>query len=160
MLECVLDKFAALERPLNRAMVPVRAAAGAVVFAAVVVLDPFVVRGPMSTWRHMRLPEGLSTLMPWLIVGAVIAAGVVAVLKAVLRPSGTAFVGVSSTALSFLEGLAALVGGILPFLGALLVAFLLLPSTLLISREEAKGQEVWGAAHPRGLTLLLVLFRV
>jgi hypothetical protein len=110
-VEIVLDKIPALDRAFNYAMVPVRAASGAVLFAA---LAPAV------------SPE----LVPWLVAGAVIA-GVVAVAKVLLRPPAkAASAGVSPTFLSFSEDVVALVGGALgffvPYLSLLLVAFLLL----------------------------------
>jgi hypothetical protein len=110
-VEIVLDKIPALDRAFNYAMVPVRAASGAVLFAA---LAPAV------------SPE----LVPWLVAGAVIA-GVVAVAKVLLRPPAkAASAGVSPTFLSFSEDVVGLVGGALgffvPYLSLLLVAFLLL----------------------------------
>ena len=126
VLESVLDKFAAVERTFNWAMVPVRAVSGAAVFAIMVVdRDPSALLGPMSTFRY----SGLSTLAPYLIAGAVIA-GIVAILKVVLRPSAReASSGVSTSFLSFIEDVIGLVGGVLalfvPFLPVLLVAFLL-----------------------------------
>jgi hypothetical protein len=111
VLEVVLDKIGALERPFNYAMVPVRAASGAILFAA--------------AWG-MDHPSGL---VPWLVAGAVIA-GAVAVAKVVLRPPArAASAGVSATTLSFFEDVVALVGGVaglfVPYLPLLLVAFLL-----------------------------------
>ncbi|WP_166174443.1 DUF4126 domain-containing protein [Rubrobacter tropicus] len=111
VLESVLDKVGAAERVFNYVMVPIRVAAGALVF------------GIMS---------GVATIseaVPWLIAGAVIA-GVVAVLKVLLRPSARdASSGVSTAFLSFIEDVIGLVGGVLalfvPYLPALLVAFLL-----------------------------------
>ena len=124
VLECAGDKSAAFARPLNWVMLPVRAVAGAVLFAAAM-----LVQGP-PTLSSLSLSEALPTLAPWLAVGAVVA-GVVAVLKVLLRPSGTSSAGVSPTFLSFSEDLVALVGGLLavfvPFvpLALVLVAFLL-----------------------------------
>jgi len=110
VLESVLDKIPALDRPFNYAMVPVRIASGAVLFAATLgMLDP--------------------GSAPWLVAGGVIA-GVVAVAKVVLRPPGkAASAGVSLAFLSFSEDVVGLVGGALgifvPYLPLLLVAFLL-----------------------------------
>ena len=126
VLESVLDKFAATERLLNWVLVPVRAVSGAAVFAIMVVdRDPSALLGPMSTFRY----AGLSALAPYLVAGAVIA-GVVAVLKVILRPlARDASSGVSTSFLSFIEDAVGLVGGVLalfvPFLPVLLVAFLL-----------------------------------
>jgi hypothetical protein len=111
VLEIALDKFPPLERAFNYAMVPVRAASGALLLTAALGLD-------------------IETGSPlWLAAGAVLA-GVVAVLKVTLRPSakaGTA--GVSAAFLSAFEDVAAVVGGVagcfVPYLPLLLVAFLL-----------------------------------
>jgi hypothetical protein len=125
VLECVLDKFAALDRLLNWMMVPVRAAAGAVLFAVTM-----MVIGPHPPEQGLQtLSEALPELTPWLVAGGVIA-GAVALLKVVLRPPArTASAGVSSTFLSTLEDTVALVGGVLalfvPYLPLLPVAFLL-----------------------------------
>ena len=67
VLEIALDKVRALERGFNYAMFPVRAASGALLFAAL----------------GLGIEAGPSAL--WLAAGAVVA-GVVAVLKVVLRP--------------------------------------------------------------------------
>jgi hypothetical protein len=131
VLESALDKFAALERPLNRAMVPVRALAGAAVFAMVIVdREPTALLGPMSTFRAVTLPDGLTTLAPYLVAGAIIA-GAVAVLKALLRPPAKVeSSGVSTRFLSVVEDVVALVGSILgllyvPLVPLVLVGFLL-----------------------------------
>lgn len=111
VLEAALDKLRALERAFNYAMVPVRAAGGAVLFA-------------------VSLGEGIgAAAAPWLVAGAAVA-GVVAVLKVVLRPPArVASAGVSAAFLSVLEDLAgvagSLVGIFVPYLPVLLVAFLL-----------------------------------
>jgi hypothetical protein len=110
VVEILLDKIPALDRPFGYVMVPVRAASGAVLFAA---LAPAV--GP--------------ELVPWLVAGAAIAGGV-AVAKVLLRPSAkAASAGVSPAFLSFSEDVVGLVGGALgffvPYLPLLLVAFLL-----------------------------------
>ena len=110
VLESVLDKVPALDRPFNYAMVPVRIASGAVLFAAALgMLDP--------------------GSAPGLVAGGVIA-GVVAVAKVILRPPAkAASAGVSPAFLSFSEDVAGLVGGALgffvPYLPLLLVAFVL-----------------------------------
>jgi hypothetical protein len=111
VLEVVLDKFLALERAFNYAMVPVRAAAGALLFTAALGLD---------------IDAG-SPL--WLAAGAVVAFGV-AVLKITLRPPAkTGSAGVSHTSLSAFEDLVAVLGAALgffvPYVPLLLVAFLL-----------------------------------
>jgi hypothetical protein len=130
VLECVVDKFAALDRLLNWAMVPVRAAAGAVLFAMVMVVeDPFGRVSSQGTLQTWTLSEVVSPLVPWLLAGAAIA-GAVAVAKVLLRPPAkAASPGVSPTFLSVFEDVVALVGGILgffvPFVSVLLVAFLL-----------------------------------
>jgi len=110
VVEILLDKIPALDRPFSYAMVPVRAASGAVLFAA---LAPAV--GP--------------ELVPWLVAGAAIA-GLVAALKVVLRPPAkAASAGVSPAFLSFSEDVVGVVGGALgffvPYLPLLLVAFML-----------------------------------
>jgi hypothetical protein len=109
VLEIVLDRVSALERAFNIVMIPVRAAAGAVLFNAAFGLD---------------LEAG-----SWLIAGGLIA-GAVAVLKLVLRPSQrVSSTGVSVSFLSLFEDVVALVGGavalFVPYLSALFVAFLL-----------------------------------
>lgn len=109
--EAVLDKIGGLERAFNIVMVPVRALAGGILFAA-----------------GGGFEVGAASL-PWLVVGAVIA-GVVAVLKVLLRPPAAgASSGVSTSFLSFIEDLVGLIGGAIaifvPFLPGLLVAFLL-----------------------------------
>src|SRR5215211_6706997 len=84
VVEIWLDKIPTLDRPFGYAMVPVRAASGAVLFAA---LAPAVGR----------------ELVPWLVAGAAIA-GLVAALKVVLRPPAkAASAGVSPAFLSFSE---------------------------------------------------------
>lgn len=111
VVEVALDKLRALERVFNILMVPLRAASGAVLFAAASGFD---------------LGAGS---IPWLVAGALIA-GVVAVLKVVLRPSSkTPAAGVSTSFLSTFEDLVALAGGVLavfvPFVPLAIVAFLL-----------------------------------
>lgn len=111
VVEIVLDKLRALERVFNMIMVPVRAASGAVLFTAA---------------SGFGLDAGS---VPWLAAGALIA-GVVAVLKVLLRPSSKApAAGVSASFLSACEDAVALVGGVValfvPLLPLALVAFLL-----------------------------------
>lgn len=108
ILEIVLDKVKRVERFFNTGMVPVRAVAGGLLAGAVAPEAEFVV---------------------WLVGGAVIS-GAVAVLKVLLRPSASvASSGVSTSFLSLIEDVIGLVGGVIsffvPFLPALLVAFLL-----------------------------------
>jgi uncharacterized membrane protein len=110
VVEILLDKVPALDRPFNYVMVPVRAASGAMLFAA---LAPTV--GP--------------ELVPWLVAGAAIA-GLVAVAKVLLRPPAKAVsAGVSPAFLSISEDVVGLVGGALgffvPYLPLVLVAFML-----------------------------------
>ncbi len=109
VLEIVLDKIRAIERVFNWIMVPVRAASGALLFGLASV--------------------GGADAVPWLIVGGIVA-GVVAVLKVLLRPAAqAASSGVSTSFLSLIEDAVALIGGVLasfvPLLPAVLVAFLL-----------------------------------
>ena len=111
VLEAVLDKVAGLERVFNYVMVPVRALTGGALFAA---------------GGGVEVGAGS---MPWIVAGTAIA-GVVAVLKVVLRPSARdASSGVSPSFLSLIEDAVGLVGGAIalfvPYLPVLLVAFLL-----------------------------------
>ena len=111
VVEAVLDKIGGIERVFNLVMVPVRALAGGILFTAGIGFD-------VDTGS-----------LPWLVVGALIA-GVVAVLKVVLRPlAGVASSGVSTSFLSLIEDLVGLIGGavafFVPYLPVLLVAFLL-----------------------------------
>lgn len=130
VLESGLEKIPSLERPLNWAMLPVRAVSGAVVFAIMVTeWAPSVLVGPQTSPNAVGLPSSLSALAPYLVAGAVIA-GAVAVLKVILRPPARdASSGVSTSFLSFIEDVVALVGSLIgifiPFLPVLLVAFLL-----------------------------------
>lgn len=124
VLESVLDKLAALERPLNWAMVPVRAAAGAILFATTMAFE-----SPTTIPDAGTLSEAAPRLAPWLIAGALVA-GAVAISKVYLRPSARRqSAGVSPTFLSVCEDLVGAAGGVLaffvPYLPALLVAFLL-----------------------------------
>ncbi|CAN5653070.1 hypothetical protein BH24ACT22_BH24ACT22_03150 [soil metagenome] len=109
-LEIFLDKLRALERVFNIAMAPVRAFSGGLLFTWAVGAD---------------LDVGS---LPWLVVGAVIA-GIVAVLKVVLRPRASLRpAGVSTRSLSVFEDVVALVGAVVgffvPLLPVLPVAFL------------------------------------
>jgi uncharacterized membrane protein len=130
VLEIVLDKIPALERPLNYAMVPVKMLSGAMLFAAVIATeDPFGRVSSPGTLQTWTVPEVVSPLVPWLVVGAAMA-GVVAVVKVLLRPPAkTASAGVSVAFLSSFEDVVGLVGGTLgffvPYLPLLLVAFVL-----------------------------------
>lgn len=111
LLESGLDKLPYLDPVLDYVQTPIRIVAGAVLFSAV-------------------LGAGLDVgSVPELVVGAGIA-GLVAVLKAVLRPSAkNSGAGVSVSFLSLLEDLVALVGGIIavfvPLVPLALVVFLL-----------------------------------
>jgi hypothetical protein len=130
VLECVLDKFAALGPPLDRAMVPIRALSGAAVFAIASVewrlLDPMV--GTMSSGHFVTLPTGLPLLVPYLVAGAVIA-GAVAMLKAqATRPAGVT-PGMTPASRSrvlgsFLGDTVIVVGIVVPWLAPVLVALL------------------------------------
>lgn len=127
VLECFLDKFAALDPLMDRAMVPVRSISGAAVLAMASVewglLDPML--GPMSSGHYVKLPSGLPLLAPYLIVGALIA-GAVAVIKAVLRPCSAVRASARSRLLrSLAEDAAALVGVLVSLLAPMLVALLL-----------------------------------
>jgi hypothetical protein len=111
VVEAVLDKIAGIERIFNVVMVPVRVLAGGIMFTAGSGFD-------VDTGS-----------VPWLVAGALIA-GVVAVLKVVLRPPARdASSGVSTSFLSFIEDIVGLVGGAIaffvPYLPVLVVAFLL-----------------------------------
>lgn len=111
LVEGVLDKIPALDTAVDVAQTPVRIVAGAVLFSA-------------------ALEAGLDpAAIPELVTGGGIA-GVVAVLKAVLRPpANVSSAGVSAPFLSGLEDVVALLGGIIailvPLVSLLLVAFLL-----------------------------------
>ena len=111
LVESGLDKIPAMDSVLDIVQTPIRIVAGAVLFSA-------------------ALQAGLSVeAIPELAAGGGIA-GVVAVLKAVLRPSANvASAGVSAPFLSAFEDVVALVGGtlaiVVPLVSLLLVAFLL-----------------------------------
>jgi hypothetical protein len=126
VVEIALDKSAALERPLNAVMIPLRAVAGALLVA--VVVDEAAALGLLNL-APGRDAGAISALLPWLVVGAVVA-GAVAAAKFVLRPRASAGgAGVSTTFLSLFEDVVALVGGIVglfvPILPLVFVAFLL-----------------------------------
>ena len=111
LLESSLDKLPAFDSVLDLVQTPIRIVAGAVLFVAA---------------SEPGLDVGL---VPELVAGAVIA-GVVGVLKAVLRPSTNATsAGVSGPFLSLFEDVVALVGGVVavvvPLLSLVFVAFLL-----------------------------------
>lgn len=112
LLEVVLDKAPALEKSLNVALVPVRAAAGAVLFWSV------------------ASGEGLGTdVVPALVAGGMVA-GAVAGLKVFLRPPAqAASAGVSASFLSAFEDTVAMVGVVVavfvPLLPLVFVAFVL-----------------------------------
>jgi hypothetical protein len=111
LLESGLDKVPAIDPILDYVQTPLRIVSGAILFTA-------------------ALQEGIDVgAVPELAVGGVIA-GLVAVLKAILRPaSNVASVGVSVSFLSLAEDAVALLGGItaalVPLLPLALVAFLL-----------------------------------
>jgi hypothetical protein len=111
LLESGLDKLPALDPVLDIVQTPLRIVAGAVLFA-------------------VALRAGLDVAgIPELAAGAGIA-GLVAVLKVVLRPSaGVSAAGVSTAFLSFCEDVVAGVGSVvavlMPFLPLAFVGFLL-----------------------------------
>jgi hypothetical protein len=111
LLESGLDKIPALDPVLDFAQTPVRIVAGAVLFSAALGAD---------------LDIGA---IPELAAGAGIA-GLVAVLKVILRPSTSVpTTGVSGPFLSFFEDMVAVIGGVVavlvPLVPLALVAFLL-----------------------------------
>lgn len=111
LLETGLDKVPSLASVLNLIQTPLRIAAGAILFT-------------------LALQEGLDVgAVPELVAGGIIA-GLVAVLKYILRPRADgSSAGVSSSFLSTFEDVVALVGGVIavlvPLLPLALVAFLL-----------------------------------
>lgn len=111
LLESGLDKIPALDSVLDYAQTPLRIIAGAVLFA-------------------VALQEGIDVgAIPELVAGGVIA-GLVSVLKVILRPAANvASAGVSASFLSLVEDAVALLGGIIavlvPLVPLALVAFLL-----------------------------------
>jgi hypothetical protein len=113
VLEIVLDKIRTLDPAFGFVMIPVRIAAGAVLFAAA--LAPEAVLGATSG----------------LVAGGVIA-GLVAVPKAILRPSSrTPAAGVSTAFLSAFEDVVALVGCVLALSVPWLPLATLLPVVLV-----------------------------
>ncbi len=114
-LESLLDKSKKLETTMAVLLTPVRAVVGAVLFPVAFSIDS----GAGS----------VSSVVPLLVVGGVIA-GLVSILKAVLRPSArVASTGVSVAFLSVGEDVVALGGAVLsmflPLAAAAIVAFLL-----------------------------------
>jgi hypothetical protein len=111
LLESGLDKVPALDSILNYVQTPLRIVAGAILFAA-------------------ALQVGIDVgTIPELAAGGVIA-GLVSVLKTILRPAANmASAGVSVSFLSLVEDAVALLGGIIavlvPLVTLALVAFLL-----------------------------------
>ena len=111
LVETGLDKIPALDSILDIIQTPLRILAGAILFA-------------------VALQEGIDVgAIPELATGGVLA-GVVAVLKSVLRPpANVASAGVSAPFLSTFEDVVALVGGVIavlvPLVPLALVAFLL-----------------------------------
>jgi hypothetical protein len=111
LLESGLDKIPALDSVLDYVQTPLRIVAGAVLFAA-------------------ALHEGIDVgAIPELAAGGVIA-GLVSVLKTILRPAANAsLAGVSASFLSLVEDAVTLLGGVIaafvPFVPLALVAFLL-----------------------------------
>jgi hypothetical protein len=113
VLEILLDKVRALDPAFGYVMIPVRIAAGAALF------------------ETMYQPGALldAGAVPGLVAGAGVAA-IVAVLKVMMRPSsGGGSAGVSTTFLSGIEDVVAVVGGVVglfvPFLPVVFVGFLL-----------------------------------
>jgi Domain of unknown function (DUF4126) len=113
VVEIVLDKVRALDPAFGYAMIVIRAAAGAALF------------------ETMFEPGALldASAVPGLVFGGAIAT-LVAVLKVIVRPSSsTSSAGVSTTFLSAIEDVVAVLGGVvglfLPFVPLLLVGFLL-----------------------------------
>ena len=127
LVEMGLDKVPALGSALDLVQTPIRIVAGAVLFA-------------------VALGAGLDVgAIPEFAAGGGIA-GVVAVLKAVLRPStNVASAGVSAPFLSFLEDVVALLGGVIavlvPLLPLALVAFLLI---FLFRVRRRRGRKYGG----------------
>jgi hypothetical protein len=111
LLESGLDKIPSLDPVLHYVLMPLRIVSGAILFA-------------------VALQQGIDVgAIPELVVGGVIA-GLVAVLKTILRPATNATsAGVSTSFLSLMEDLLALLGGIIavlvPLVPLALVAFLL-----------------------------------
>ena len=124
LLESGLDKIPALEPTLDFVQTPIRIAAGAVLFSA-------------------TLEAGLDVeAIPELVAGAGVA-GLVAVSKAVLRPSARVpAAGVSVRFLSLFEDVVALLGGVVavfvPLVPLVFVAFLLFFFFRVRRRRERK----------------------
>jgi hypothetical protein len=115
LVESGLDKIPALDSVLDVVQTPLRIVAGAILFAAAL--------------QAGIAPDGFQELVPELLAGGGIA-GVVAVLKSVLRPpTNVSTAGVSAPFLSTFEDVVALVGGVIavlvPLLPLFLVVFLL-----------------------------------
>ena len=125
LVEIILDKFAALDRILDAVLMPFRSIAGGILSMVALTVG--------------TVANGL-----WIFVAGAVIAGLVAVLKAILRPPAGASAGVSDSFLSFLEDLAAGLGGIVavfvPVVSALLVAFLLYFYRRLRRRRSRKYQ--------------------
>lgn len=123
--EIVLDKFAVLDRILDAVLTPFRSLAGGVLFMVALAVEP--------------VADAI-----WMFVAGAVIAGLVAGLKAFLRPPAGASAGVSDSFLSFLEDLTAGVGGIVavfvPVISAFLVAFLLYFYRRLRRRRSRKYQ--------------------
>jgi hypothetical protein len=114
-LEIVLDKVRTLDPVFGFLMIPVKIAAGAVLFA--VALAPEAVLD--------------ASAVPGLVAGGVVA-GAVAALKTILRPSSRIpAAGVSPAFLSALEDVVALVGCVLALLVPFLPLVTLLPAVLV-----------------------------
>ncbi len=115
LVESGLDKVPALDSILDIVQTPLRIVAGAILFAAAL--------------QAGIAPDGFSELVPELLAGGGIA-GVVAVLKSLLRPpANVSTAGVSAPFLSTFEDVVALVGGVIavlvPLVPLFLVGFLL-----------------------------------
>ena len=110
LLESGMDKIPSLDPALDYVQTPIRIVAGAVLFSAAL---------------EASLDVGS---IPELVAGAGIA-GLVTVSKAILRPSKISGAGVSTSFLSLLEDLVALLGGIIavfvPLVALALVVLLL-----------------------------------
>ena len=115
LVESGLDKIPALDSIFDFVQTPLRIVAGAILFAAVLQVGV--------------APDGFQELVPELLAGGGIA-GVVAVLKSVLRPpANVSAAGVSAPFLSTFEDVVALLGGVVavlvPLVPLVLVALLL-----------------------------------
>ena len=125
LVEIILDKFAVLDRILDALLTPIRSLAGGVLFVVALAVGP--------------VADAI-----WVFVAGAVIAGLVAGLKAFLRPPAGDSAGVSDSFLSFLEDLAAGIGGIVavfvPVISAFLVAFLLYFYRRLRRRRGRKYQ--------------------